>query len=215
MGFSMIEAIAALSKVDYKAVGLQDIGKIDNWLGRQVGRWTDQLKSYETFADWPGPQAIPGVARVGRWLTDNVPDTFQPGIIHGDFHIANVMFRHDGPDLAAVVDWELCTLGDPLLDLGWLIATWPETGRPLGANEPASLWTGFARIEELVAHYGALTGRDLRALDWFAVLACYKLGVILEGSNARAWAGKAPRAIGDKLHAHTISLFERALRRIG
>ncbi|WP_408587515.1 phosphotransferase family protein [Novosphingobium sp.] len=215
MGLSMVDAIAALSKVDYVAVGLSDFGKVDNWLGRQVGRWASQLKSYEEFPGWTGPQAIPGVDKVARWLEDNIPPTFQPGLIHGDFHLANVMFRHDSGELAAVVDWELCTLGDPLLDLGWLAATWPEDGVRRATDVAITPWEGFATIEEMIARYGQQTGRDLSHVDWFAVLACYKLGIILEGSNARACAGKAPREIGDRLHAHTIDLFERALRRIG
>jgi aminoglycoside phosphotransferase (APT) family kinase protein len=215
MGLAMVDAIAALSKVDYVAVGLSDFGKIDNWLGRQVGRWASQLKSYEEFAGWTGPQAIPGVDKVARWLEEHMPPTFQPGLIHGDFHLANVMFRHDSGELAAVVDWELCTVGDPLLDLGWLAATWPEEGRPRATDVAITPWEGFATIDEMVARYGEQTGRDLAHFDWFAVMACYKLGIILEGSNARACAGKAPREIGDRLHAHTIDLFERALRRIG
>ncbi|MFM2301941.1 MAG: hypothetical protein RLZZ84_1677 [Pseudomonadota bacterium] len=215
MGLAMVDAIAALSKVDYTAVGLGDFGKLDNWLDRQVGRWASQLASYAEMPGWTGPGAIPGVERVARWLDAHRPDAFQPGIIHGDFHFANVLFRRDSGELAAVVDWELCTLGDPLLDLGWLVATWPESDRPHATDVAITPWDGFATPDELVAHYAAQTGRDLAHFDWFAVLACYKLGIILEGTHARACAGKAPRDVGDRLHAHTIYLFERALRRIG
>ena len=214
MGLAMVEAIAALSQVDYRAVGLADFGKLDGWLERQVGRWAAQLASYADLPGWTGPEAIPGVAKVARWLEAHRPDAIQPGIIHGDFHFANVLFRPDSGELAAVVDWELCTLGDPLLDLGWLIATWPEGDTPHATDVAITPWEGFATPAELAAHYGAKTGRDLADLDWFAVLACYKLGIILEGTHARACAGKAPRDVGDRLHAHTIHLFERALRRI-
>ncbi|MEQ8612157.1 MAG: phosphotransferase, partial [Parvibaculaceae bacterium] len=124
------------------------------------------------------------------------------------------MYRHDGPELAAIVDWELTTIGDPLLDLGWLMATWPEDGARAGAVgvEP---WDGFPKVDELVAHYAARTTRDMSHIGWYAVLACYKLGIILEGTHARACAGKAPKETGDMLHASTVGLFERALRRIG
>jgi aminoglycoside phosphotransferase (APT) family kinase protein len=152
---------------------------------------------------------------VARWLDAHRPPVCQGGIIHGDFHFGNVLFRQDSGELAAVVDWELCTLGDPLLDLGWLVATWPEGERPHATDVAITPWDGFATPDELVAHYGAQTGRDLAHFDWFAVLACYKLGIILEGTHARACAGKAPREVGDRLHAHTLYLFERALRRIG
>lgn len=215
IGLSMVEAIAALSKVDFAAAGLGDFGKLDQWLERQVARWAAQLDSYAEMPGWPGPGEIRGVAEVGRWLDAHRPKAMVPGIIHGDFHLANVMVRHDSGDLAAVVDWELSTLGDPLLDLGWLIATWPEEGVPRATDVAIRPWEGFATADELAAHYAAVSGRDLADLDWFVVLACYKLGIILEGSHARACAGKAPKAIGDRLHAHTLDLFDRALRRIG
>jgi aminoglycoside phosphotransferase (APT) family kinase protein len=215
MGLSMVEAIAALGAVDYLAVGLEGFGKTENYLGRQVARWQAQLESYKEFPGWTGAQEIPGVARVADWLSANLPSDFRPGIIHGDFHLGNVMFRHDSGDLAAVVDWELCTIGDPRLDLGWMLATWPEGDTPRPTDVAVTPWIGFPKADELVAHYAARSDRDLGSIGWFVVLACYKLGIILEGTHARACAGKAPRATGDKLHAHTIALFERALRRIG
>lgn len=211
MGLSMVEGIAALGAVDHEAVGLGDFGRPDNYLERQVSRWQAQLKSYDEFAGWPGPGQIPGVQEVGRWLEANRPSTFQPGIIHGDFHIANVMFRYDSGDLAAIVDWELSTIGDPLLDLGWLLATWPEGGRRVISSPPPEPWEGFPSRAELLAHYRPRSRRDLSHIEWYAVLACYKLGIILEGTYARACAGKAPVETGDKLHRSTMNLFEQAL----
>lgn len=210
MGFSLAEGIAALGGVDHAARGLGDLGKVDGYLERQVPRWLSQLESYKAFPDWEGAAAIPGVEKVSAWLEAHRPSRFDPGIIHGDYHLANVMYRHDSGDLAAIVDWELTTIGDPLLDVGWLMATWPEDGG-VGSVQP---WTGFPKIGELVEHYRARTSRDMSAIDWYGVLACFKLGIILEGSHARASAGQAPKAIGDRLHAQTISLFERALRMI-
>ncbi|MFY8142073.1 MAG: phosphotransferase family protein, partial [Caulobacter sp.] len=107
------------------------------------------------------------------------------------------------------------TIGDPLLDLGWLMATWPEGEIPAPGAVGVQPWTGFPTAEELVEHYRPRTTRDLSTLDWYAVLACYKLGIILEGTHARACAGRAPKATGDRLHATTIGLFQRALRWIG
>jgi aminoglycoside phosphotransferase (APT) family kinase protein len=214
MGLAMVEAAAALGAVDYKAVGLDGFGKPDNFLARQVARWKAQLDSYSAFAGWPGAAGIPGVEKVATWLEANRPGQFTPGIIHGDFHLANVMFRQDSGELAAIVDWELSTIGDPLLDLGWLLATWRVPG-----IQPVSLdiqpWIGFPTTDELVAHYATLTERDLSHAFWYGVLACYKLGCILEGTYARACAGKAPKETGDRLHAHTVNLFERALMWIG
>jgi aminoglycoside phosphotransferase (APT) family kinase protein len=212
MGLAMVEGIAALGALDYRALGLADFGKVDNYLERQVARWKSQLDSYGQYAGWPGPGGIPGVDEVAAWLERHRPSTFQPGIIHGDYHLSNVMFRRDAPELAAIVDWELTTIGDPLLDLGWLLATWQESEEPREFGVNIQPWRGFATPQELVEHYRPRTHRDMAAIDWYAVLACYKLGLILEGTFARACAGQAPKETGDRLHAHTVSLFERALR---
>jgi len=215
MGLSMVEAIASLGALDYRARGLDGLGRPDNYLERQVQRWQSQLSSYEEHAGWTGIQALPDVGRIGRWLEANRPSTFEPGIIHGDYHLSNVMFRFDSGDLAAVVDWELTTIGDPLLDLGWLLATWPLEDRPDDAGITVQPWKGFPSATELVDHYRPLTHRDMSHIEWYGVLACYKMGIILEGTHARACAGKATKEMGDRLHAHTISLFERGLRWIG
>lgn len=214
IGLSMVEAIAALGSIDYLAAGLDGFGKTDNYLERQVGRWKAQLASYAELPGWPGPSSIPGVDQVADWLDANRPTEFRPGIIHGDFHLANVLVRPDSGDIAAVVDWELCTIGDPLLDLGWLLATWPEADVPRATDVAITPWEGFATPDKLVEHYAKVSGRDLAAIDWYVVLACYKLGIILEGTHARACSGKAPKATGDRLHAHTLDLFDRALRRL-
>ena len=215
MGLSLVEGIAALGALDYRALGLEGFGKPDSYLERQVARWKAQLDSYAEFDGWTGPAEIPGVDHVAAWLDAHRPSTFQPGIIHGDYHLANVMYRHDSGDLAAIVDWELTTIGDPLLDLGWLMATWPEGETPAPGAVGVQPWTGFPTADELVEHYRPRTTRDLSTLGWYAVLACYKLGIILEGTHARACAGRAPKATGDRLHATTIGLFQRALRWIG
>ena len=131
-------------------------------------------------------------------------------MIHGDYHLANVLYRFDGPELAAIVDWELTTIGDPLLDLGWLLATWPEGGE--AGNVSVTPWDGFPTADELVERYAGQTDRDLTHMRWYGVLACYKLGIILEGTHARAAAGKAEQATGEALHNQTLGLFRRALR---
>ena len=211
MGLEMIDAIAALSQVDYAAKGLSDLGKVDNYLERQVGRWRGQLESYHEFPGWPGMAGLPGVDEIGAWLDANRPAGFKPGLIHGDFHFGNVLFERGGPKLAAMVDWELTTLGDPLVDLGGLISGWPADGSPTGPVKP---WDGFPTRAELIARYAEQTGADVSHADWYEVLACYKIGAILEGTYARACAGRAPKATGDYLHASTVGLFQRALGKI-
>lgn len=215
MGLAMVDGIVALGAVDHVAVGLADFGRTERYLERQVERWQSQLASYSTLPGYGGPD-IPGVDRVARWLESHRPSNFRAGIIHGDYHLSNVLFSRTGPELAAIVDWELTTIGDPLLDLGWLMATWPaDDGTQIGGAMAVQPWSGFPSVAELVAHYGATSDRDLSAIDWYGVLACFKLGIILEGTHARAAAGQAPRETGDMLHAMTVGLFQRAERMIG
>ena len=116
-------------------------------------------------------------------------------------------------EVAAVVDWELATVGDPLIDLGLIMAFWPEPGG-LPTAVSVTPWEGFPSIDEMVDRYAAGSSRDLTAIEWYGVLACYKTGIILEGTYVRAIAGKAPKATGDMLHGITLSLFRKAARLI-
>lgn len=209
MGLRLVDALATLGEVDHVAVGLADFGKPDGFLERQVPRWLAELASYDAFTAYPGPDIGP-VAEVAAWLDAHRPTDWTAGILHGDFHAANVMFSRSGPDVVAVVDWEMCTIGDPLLDLGWLLATWELPGAPDEFAGPLTRAGGLASREELVRRYAERSSRDLSAIDWYVVLACFKLGIILEGSHARALAGLAPKDIGDRLHLTTLRLFERA-----
>lgn len=208
MGFSYIEGIAALGALDYKKVGLEGFGKPEGFLQRQPSRWMSQLEGYAEFDSWTGFKELPDVTRIVDWLEKHMPRDFTPGILHGDCHLSNTMFHNDSAELAAFVDWELATVGDPLLDLGWVIASWPAPGRKsIFAIEP---WDGFPTLDELITHYGERSSRNMDAIAWYGVLGCFKLGAILEGTHARASAGKAPKETGDFLHAITISVFEQA-----
>lgn len=210
MGLSLVEGIARLGELDYEALGLAGFGNPENYLARQVDRWNNQLESYSQVSAWDGRADLENVERIGQWLEEQRPSTFAPGIMHGDYHLANVMFRHDSPEIAAIVDWELATTGDPLIDLGWLLATWPDEQAPNPWPAPVSPWEGFPRAEELIAHYAMHSSRELHAMDWYRVLACFKLAILLEGTYARACAGKAPRETGMELHARAIRLLRRA-----
>jgi aminoglycoside phosphotransferase (APT) family kinase protein len=209
MGISAATSLAALGAVDHKARGLADFGKPEGFLERQVGRWLSELKSYDTLDGYPGPE-IPQLEAVTAWLEANRPAQWRPGIMHGDYHLANLMFSFDGPDVAAIVDWEMCTIGDPLLDLGWLLATWPgEDGETAGIAGPIGTAGGLPTTAELVDAYAARSDRDVSQINWYATLACFKLGIVLEGTHARACAGKAAKDVGDLLHSITLGLFNR------
>lgn len=213
MGLSMVDAVAALGAVDHRALGLRDFGREDGFLERQVPRWRAEIDSYPTGPGYPGP-CLPGLDDVARWLTERVPRAWSAGIMHGDYHLANVLFSRTDARVESVIDWEMATIGAPLLDLGWMLCMWPPnhggaTGGVVGASG------GLADESELIDRYAQVSGQDLTDMTWYTVLACFKLGIILEGTNARAHAGRAPREVGDRLHDTAVRLFEQAAMRIG
>jgi aminoglycoside phosphotransferase (APT) family kinase protein len=209
LSFELVDGAAKLGAVDAHAVGLDDFGKSEQWLERQVSRWRSQLDGYSQMEGY-GDAQLPGVDRVGDWLEANRPADCHIGVIHGDYQFANVMVAHDEPKLAAIVDWELSTLGDPLLDLAWLMTAWIEPGDPPGKAPQLEPWEGMPTRAVRVGRYGQVCGGDESARPWFFVLACYKLGILLEGTHARACAGQAPKEIGDMLHSYALWLFEKA-----
>jgi aminoglycoside phosphotransferase (APT) family kinase protein len=214
MGLSMVESLAALGGVDHRAVGLGGFGRPDGFLERQVPRWLAELESYSELEGYPGPR-IGDVSRVADWLERHRPRSWMPGIMHGDFHISNVMFAHDEPEVVAIVDWEMTTIGDPLLDLGWMLSLWSwadDTGDLL--DSAYARGGGVPTEQEIVRRYAECSSRDVSGIDWYVVLACFKLGIILEGTYARSLAGKAPLETGLRLHATTVRLFDRAIQRI-
>lgn len=210
MGLSFVEALLALHSVDATAGSLDGFGKPEGYLERQVPRWQAQLDGYGELDGYPGPD-LPHLVEIQRFLEQHRPEPSPTGIIHGDYHLANVMFRPDRGEIAAIVDWELATSGDPLIDLGLVVAFWPEANGDAGMMS-VQPWDGFPTIDELLSHYEERSPRSIEAIDWYAVLACYKTGIILEGTHARAFAGKASKEFGDLLHATTVGLFEKAGR---
>ena len=209
LGFSLVDALARLGQIDHRAVGLAEFGKPEGFLDRQVDRWLSELASHQNLSGYPEVE-LPHVPQVAGWLNARVPADWTPGILHGDFHACNVMFRRDAPAVAAIVDWEMSTIGDPLLDLGWLMATWDLAGAPDEFAGNLTRAGGLPSADELAERYARNSDRSLAQLPWYVVLACFKLGIILEGSHARAQSGQAPADIGDRLHATAIALFERA-----
>lgn len=209
MGEELVKAAAALGAVDHVAVGLADLGKPDQWHERQVERWRSQLEGY---AATPGydPADLPHVDAVGRWLADNLPSDRRIGLVHGDMQFPNVMFSLQAPRISGVLDWELVSLGDPLLDLGWILSSWSEAGDPEGKSPMVRPWDGFLSRQELIAHYGALSGRDMAQMPWFFALACYKLACLLEGTYAASKAGKVPENVGKSVHGYATWLMTKA-----
>ena len=168
------------------AVGSTGLGKPEGFLERQVPRWLAQFDRYRT-------RELPELDFLCQWLTDNTPPMSPAAIIHGDYSPFNVMVAPDPPArLAAILDWDTGTIGDPLLDLGHLLARWTEPGeRPVltlqaGDNE------GYPTRAEMAHRYAERTGRDLSALPYYEALALFKLAVILEGRHAQECASGVP-----------------------
>jgi aminoglycoside phosphotransferase (APT) family kinase protein len=207
MGFAAVDAIAALGAIDPAAVGLADLGRPAGFLERQVPRWLAELDSYARQHPRYRSPSDTGIDDIASWLGTNTPAEFRPGISHGDYHLANVMYARTGPQVAAVVDWEMCTVGDPLVDLGWLLATWPgfgSAGGPLGAAG------GLPNRSELVDRYALGSSRDLSRVGWYVVLAGFKLGILLEGTFARSTSGEVPASVGRELRGRAARLFTQA-----
>jgi aminoglycoside phosphotransferase (APT) family kinase protein len=202
-GTSMIDALLALAAVDVDAAGLSDLGRRDGWLERQVPRWTRRLQKYAEAPGYTPPGGGAVTDEIAAWLDEHRPQIWQPGLVHGDYHIGNVMADPRTGRLTAIVDWELASIGDPLLDLGQLLVTWPTPGGAGLFDELPMLPTRG----ELIARYGAISGRDLGDLDWFYVLAGFRLGVVLEETYVRALSGKVARELGERFRVFTTNLF--------
>ena len=196
--FAIVDGLIKLANVDHVAIGLEDYGKPGKFLERQVDRWAGQLASYpERYAGYE-KRHFAGFAETEEWLRGNVLSSEVRGIIHGDVGTPNMMF-HWGPParLAAMIDWELSTIGDPMLDMGWFTGGMrdeddPGKEFPTALNNPAN----FPTKQELARYYCAGTGRDIRDFEYFSVLAKFKSGCLLEYKVAAAAAGHLPQDTG-------------------
>jgi aminoglycoside phosphotransferase (APT) family kinase protein len=186
LAMAYVDGCAALSEVDWAGRGLAGLGKPEGFLERQVGRWTGQLDGYRT-------RPLPDFDFVAAWLEANRPEMSPAAIIHGDYSPFNVMVAPNPPArLAAIVDWDTGTIGDPLLDIGHLLGRWTEPGEEPVIGVQAGGVEGYPTRAEMAARYAERTGRDLSALAYYETLALFKLAVILEGSYARQAAAGIP-----------------------
>ena len=210
----MVDGLIALSKVDYRAAGLQDFGRPDGFLARQVERWQAQLDGYRTKYRQYSGREIPGLADVADWLRARLPAAPPAGLLHGDFAFPNVMFHHRPPArLAAIIDWELATVGDPLLDLGTFLAHFRDAREP-GVTPRCAYFApdGFPTRQELARHYAEGSGRAVEHLDYYMVLALYKAACILEHKVAAALDGLLPKATGEMFEALVLDFAAEAER---
>jgi aminoglycoside phosphotransferase (APT) family kinase protein len=196
IGTGLIDVLAELHAVVPSSVGLADYGKPAGYLDRQIRRWTMQWDATR-IADEPGGTELD---RLATRLADAMPASATGPIVHGDYRMDNVLLDPVTPGkMAAVLDWELSTLGDPLADVGLFYIYWQDrsdsaTQSAAGLLPSATRLEGFPSRLELLDRYAARTGRDLTALPWYVGFACFKLAVVLSGVAAR---GRAGAMIGD------------------
>ena len=191
LAFALVDGIALLSRVDWRARGLADLGRPDGFHERQVDRWTAFLERIKG-------RELPGFDVAAAWLRAHRPLDYRPGIMHGDYQFANVMFREGAPArLAAIVDWEMGTVGDPKLDLAWVVQGWPEdTSEPEGSFAGYVDMRGMPSRSELLARYAEVSGRQVDDVDYYVVLAKWKLAIVLEQGFQRAGDDEKLQAFG-------------------
>lgn len=183
IGERVVDTLVEIHAVDPDAVGLGDLGRKEDYVARQLHRWQGQWEKSKT-------RELPAIDAVHERLAARIPEQGPATIVHGDYRLDNMILTPQG-EVAAVVDWELCTLGDPLADVGLLMVYWPEPGEEtIALGQPATLAPGFPKREELKARYVERSGRDLSELDFFVALGYWKLAIILEGVYARYAAGQ-------------------------
>lgn len=209
MGFQLVEAAAHLANVNWRAAGLEGFGKPEGFHERQADRWLSHLQGYARLEGYV-VRDLPGLDDAADWLRAHPPAQWEPGISHGDYQFANVMFAHDAPArLVAIVDWEMATIGDPLLDLAWVINTWKDPDED-GSGAYTQPWDGFCSRAELLERYASITGRDLARMDYYVVLAGFKLGILLEGHWARQVAGLNDTGYGEVMKEISARLIAEA-----
>ena len=188
LAMAYVDALVDLVDVDWEAAGLQDLGRPDGFLERQVPRWLAQLGRYQM-------RDLPELDFVTDWLERNRPRMGAPALMHGDYSPFNVMVAPDLPArLAAVIDWDTGTIGDPLLDIGHLLARWTNPGEEPVLDFQAGGTDHYPTRAEMAERYAERSGRDLSALPYYECLALFKLAVILEGTYARKAKAGVPDA---------------------
>ncbi|MFC5824328.1 phosphotransferase family protein [Nonomuraea insulae] len=205
----LAEVLAAIHAVDYREVGLADFGRPEGYMARQLGRWCQQWERSKT-AD------LPEYYRLVERLRERLPAEAAGTLVHGDYRLDNTLLRLGDLEIAAVVDWEMSTLGDPLADLGLTLTYWHDLGAgeqdrvPVSGDVTAA--PGFLNVSEFAGHYAKVSGRDISDLGFYVAFGNFKLAVILEGIHARFQQGKTVGEGFDGIGSAVPTLISRAHR---
>jgi aminoglycoside phosphotransferase (APT) family kinase protein len=187
IGEELIDSLVELHGADWRAAGLEGFGKPQGYLERQLRRFLGLWEHNKT-------REIDAVETVGNWLRDNLPESAEATVVHGDYRLGNVMYAHEAPArLVAIFDWEMATIGDPLADVGYLCALWTQASDPTGGLREhlgkVTRQEGFPTRDELVARYEEGSGRSVADMRWYMTLAVWKSIVFMEGNYKRAVSG--------------------------
>jgi aminoglycoside phosphotransferase (APT) family kinase protein len=207
--YALVHALAGIHAFDWKNGGLADFGKPDGYLERQVPRWLAQLDSYNG-------RDLPAARELAAWLESNLPPEQPPALFHGDYKADNVLFAEDSPpQLLAIVDWEMASIGDPLVDVAWAMIFHPVPGKPMSLGTGGEHAFDLSRVppaDELLARYEAQSGRNLSAMRWYDVFARWKLAIALEGSYAKWQRGESTKPIHEYFGPQADALLTDAQR---
>ncbi|MGZ4758714.1 MAG: phosphotransferase family protein [Acidimicrobiales bacterium] len=209
---SVVDVLARIHAVDLDAVGLSDLGRHEDYIPRQLKRWYGQFEKSKT-------RELPMLEEVYESLKRLVPDQGPATIVHGDYRLDNCMVGADGA-IVAVLDWEICTLGDPMADVGLLQVYWSDPGddTPTTGGGATTL-EGFMRRPQLLERYAEVSGRDLSAIDYYVAFGYWKLACIIEGVYARYIGGamghRGDASDFDFFGQQVVALVESARQAIG
>lgn len=193
----LIDVLADLHALDVDEIGLGDLAKREGYVERQIKRWSTQWANSKT-------RELPAIDEVAERLARDVPVQVGVSVAHGDYRFGNCLTDVRHGRIAAVLDWELCTLGDPLADVGYLGVYWTDPGEAGGRHNDPSGADGFPTFAELLDRYAARTGRDLSRIDYYVAFSSWRLAVISEGVYARYLHG----AMGDAVDQSVLDTFK-------
>ena len=202
---AMIDTLAALHSIDVEVAGLSDFGKPGNYFERQVSRWTKQYRAAET-------ELMPEMERLIEWLPQTLPEQTRTSVVHGDYRIDNLIYDSHEAKIAAVLDWELSTLGDPLADFTYVAMAWvTENGGRSGILDVDRVALGIPELDEMVTRYCAGTGRDgVPDMNWYFAYNFFRLAGIIQGIKKRVIDGTANSAHAQAMAERVLPLAEAA-----
>ncbi|GAB5450465.1 MAG: phosphotransferase family protein [Halioglobus sp.] len=210
IGEEMIDSLVELHAFDWRGTALETLAKPKRFLERQVQRWMSQLEGYRN-------RELAGVDEVAKWLEANRPRGGDLTVMHGDYKIDNTMYSKSlPPRVLTIVDFEMTTVGDPLIDLAWCMIFWPEPDNLIAIASPGSAGGMSAQYcqppEELIQRYAQRTGRDMSHFQWYQAFAAWKLGIVLEASYAKFLSGDSKNPNHEFFGFVVDQLMERAQR---